>query len=256
MKPVSPSEKLMFSTVKVEVQGGIGTGYFYHFNLNGRIVPAIVTNKHVVHRNTDEDVLISIHLKTGDNESTRSVKVAVTDEWLFHPSYNIDLCCNLIEPVLKKIKEDTGMEPFYYPLTQDNLATRMVCEHLSALEEVTMLGAPKGIWNTQFNLPVFRKGYTACHPYYDFEDMSTGIVDMACFPGSSGSPVLIVNEQNYKDKYGNLHTEPRVLLLGTMFKTVQDRTSNDYLDLGYYVKADELLVLQKQIEKYLAKSIH
>ncbi len=49
MKPISISEELMFNTVRlVSHDGSSGTGYFYHFNIDGAIVPVIISNKHVV----------------------------------------------------------------------------------------------------------------------------------------------------------------------------------------------------------------
>lgn len=43
------------------------------------------------------------------------------------------------------------------------------------------------------------------------------LIDAACFPGSSGSPVLIINEGGYVDKHGNLNWgNTRVFLLGIL----------------------------------------
>jgi hypothetical protein len=41
---------------------------------------------------------------------------------------------------------------------------------------------------------------------------------LACFPGSSGSPVILHNEGAYSDKKGNIvHGRTRTILLGVLF---------------------------------------
>ena len=48
MKPESISEQLMFNTVRLETESGMGTGFFYNFKVGENIYPTIITNKHVV----------------------------------------------------------------------------------------------------------------------------------------------------------------------------------------------------------------
>ena len=47
MKPESLSEKLMFNTVRLETELGMGTGFFYNFKVGENIYPTIITNRHV-----------------------------------------------------------------------------------------------------------------------------------------------------------------------------------------------------------------
>lgn len=56
MKPESISEKLMFNTVRLETELGMGTGFFYNFKVGENIYPTIITNKHVVNHKQDENV--------------------------------------------------------------------------------------------------------------------------------------------------------------------------------------------------------
>lgn len=53
MKPESISEKLMFNTVRLETESGMGTGFFYNFKVGENIYPTIITNKHVVNHKQD-----------------------------------------------------------------------------------------------------------------------------------------------------------------------------------------------------------
>lgn len=70
------------------------------------------------------------------------------------------------------------------------MATKEKLKDLSALEELVMVGYPIGLSDTRNNYPIFRKGYTSAHPAVDFNDDGIGLVDMACFPGSSGHRFL------------------------------------------------------------------
>ena len=44
MKPESISEQLMFNTVRLETESGMGTGFFYNFKVGENIYPTIITN--------------------------------------------------------------------------------------------------------------------------------------------------------------------------------------------------------------------
>jgi hypothetical protein len=87
-----------------------------------------------------------------------------------------------------------------------------------ALEDVIMVGYPIGLWDSVNNMPVFRRGVTATHPYLDYESRKEFLVDMACFPGSSGSPVLLYNATGYMTRDGTHHIgQSRIKLLGTLY---------------------------------------
>ena len=142
-------------------------------------------------------------------------------------------------------------------------------DELSALEEVVMVGYPTGLEDERNKLPIFRKGFTSAHPGIDFNCDGIGLVDMACFPGSSGSPIFILNEFGYSDKKGNYFMgKPRLIFLGVLFAgpqydaygqiTIKEiPTSNKIIltdtkvmiNLGYYIKSYELFEFQKIIEE-------
>lgn len=254
MKPKSITEWLMFNTVMIRTADRQGTGFFFNFHIDGKSIPAIVTNKHVLSGDKDMDISFSMHLKTGELESDRYVAVNAEREWLFHPDPNIDLCCNLVQPDYSRVTENTGRKPFYFPLSEEHIATEKICrEELSAIEEVVMIGSPSGMWEHHQGFPIFRHGYTAFHPALDFNSRSVGLLDIESFPGSSGSPVMIVNERDYYDKNGKLHPGPRILLLGVIFGSVLSdfKDGKSYVDLGYYVKAHELLAFHDLIRRRL-----
>lgn len=260
MKPMSISEKMMFNTVRLVSQdGSSGTGYFYNFNIDGAIVPVIITNKHVVNYMKNAIMTFFLHLCNGENESNESYQVTLTTNWIFHS--NKDLCFCFVNPVFEFVRNETRKEVFYIAIDESILPTQGMLEELSALEELVMVGYPIGLWDKKNNFPIFRKGFTASHPAIDFNEDGIGLVDMACFPGSSGSPIYILNEGGYKDKLGNLNWgQSRIIFMGTLFSgptydamgkiVVTDIPTSQQLvqshtgvmvNLGYYIKAKEVL---------------
>ncbi|MCD4705895.1 serine protease [bacterium] len=145
-------------------------------------------------------------------------------------------------------------------------------EELSAIEDVIMVGYPNGLWDQKNNLPLFRKGITSSHPAIDFNGKNIGAVDMACFPGSSGSPIFILNENGYSDKKGTMRLgAKRLIFLGILFQGPQFDVRGELIvediptqqkvssitpmmiNLGYYIKAIEILAFKPIIEKIIFK---
>ena len=151
-----------------------------------------------------------------NGESNSSVGIQMNAHWFFHSTK--DLCFTFVNPVFEGVKSGYGKDVFYVANDASIIATKEKLKDLSALEELVMVGYPIGLSDTRNNYPIFRKGYTSAHPAVDFNDDGIGLVDMACFPGSSGSPIYILNEGGYRDKHGNAYFGPsRVILLGVLF---------------------------------------
>lgn len=272
MKPKSISEKMMFNTVRLEcLDGSSGTGFFYNFLIDNKIIPTLITNKHVVKNNPKEIMKFQLHLcdeNERDSPLEDSYSVTFQTDWFFHSSQ--DLCFTFVNPLFEEVHNRTGKFVFSIPLTEDIIYNKKNLEDLSALEQVVMVGYPNGLWDQIHNYPLFRRGYTAAHPAYDFNRKSIGVVDMACFPGSSGSPILILDELGYHDKNTNSYNiQSRVIFLGILFEGPQKLEIGDLvnidvkmqqktvsigksmINLGYYIKSYELEEFKKIIEKII-----
>lgn len=105
IKPKSISEQLIFSTVRIEADNNIGTGFFFSFQLgDNKRLPLIITNKHVV---TDAEIVsFSLHeAATGKGKpkpSGKFTKVRYKTNWLMHPEDDIDLCATLVQPLINQ----------------------------------------------------------------------------------------------------------------------------------------------------------
>ena len=270
MKPESISEQLMFNTVRLETASGTGTGFFYNFRVGEATYPAIITNKHVVNYKQDENVKFHLHLQDSENESNSSIGIQINAHWYFHSTK--DLCFTFVNPVFEQVKNASGKNVFYRANDASIMATEDKIKELSALEELVMVGYPIGLSDVRNNYPIFRKGYTAAHPAVDFNEDGIGLVDMACFPGSSGSPIYILIEGSYRDKHGNTYFgNSRIMLLGILYagpqydargdivvktiptaKQVIESNTRIMTNLGYYIKATEINEFQRFIEKSVA----
>lgn len=275
MKPTTISEQMLYSTVRlVASNGSTGTGFFFNFVFDeGKTtVPVVITNKHVINYNQTEEVRFFLHTKNGDFPDDEKLEISLKENWIFHTDQ--DLCFCFVNPLLQQINSQKQKNIFYTAITEDLIFDNVKLEQLSAIEDVVMVGYPQGLWDQKNNLPLFRKGITSSHPATDFNNKNVGAVDMACFPGSSGSPIFILNENGYTDKNGNSYLGgKRVIFLGILFQGPQFNAKGELvieniptqqkvsavtpvmINLGYYIKASEILVFRSEIEKLIKQQI-
>ena len=219
-------EQLMHATVRIECRGNAGsgstgTGFFFNFLEDGKThVPAIVTNKHVVkdsatgafnltRKGSDGNPIVGAHFRV-EFDLFESL-------WIPHPDEDVDLT---IVPVASLLKQagDKGLTFFYVALNAPLIPKADQLDDLSGFDDILMVGYPNGIWDSANNLPILRAGTTATHPKYDYEGKPYFLIDCACFPGSSGSPVFLYNTSGWKDRRGNTHVgQERLLFLGVLF---------------------------------------
>lgn len=125
-----------------------------------------------------------------------------------------------------------------------------------------MIGCPIGLWDDYNNFPIVRKGITSTHPAINFQNRSLGVVDVTCFRGSSGSPILTYNaalsqqEKRESDNTillgilsaGQTYVNGSEILLKPLSTVWQPLALNEQMiHLGFYVKAKEILRLSSII---------
>lgn len=264
---------MQYNTVRlVADDGSTGTGFFFEFIFSeNKHVPIIITNKHVVNNNKKQAVDFFLHSKNGDEPDSEKINISFNTDWHFHD--NQDLCFCFIAPLFQQIRDIKQKEVFFIPITEKLIWDNKKLEELSAIEDVVMVGYPNGLWDEKNNLPLFRRGITSSHPAMDFNNKNIGAVDMACFPGSSGSPIFILNENGYTDKRGTSYLgRKRLVFLGILFQGPQLNAKGKLIfeniptqqkissltpmmiNLGYYIRATEILAFKPIIEKIIQNS--
>jgi hypothetical protein len=270
-KKLSNSELLQHTTIRLECtlpDGSIsvGTGFYFAFEKveNSWNKLAIITNKHVV----ENSISLTIYLTPFNQElgpdyssNFRTTLNIKQSDWLFHPQDEIDLCflpfTSFYDDVVSKHSDF-----FFFAYDKQYLADDKKLETLSAIETITMIGYPNGIWDKINNIPVVRQGITASHPKLNYNGKSEILIDCACFPGSSGSPILIFNPGGHTTKEGHFNLQGRLILLGILYagplytadgevliKPISTSTSfisltNIPINLGFIIKPEKLLELE------------
>lgn len=267
INPQTKTEQLLFCTTRIETSTGTGTGFFFRFQIDEeKGIDVLVTNKHVV-RNAVE-IRFSVHIKENNTPSDENILISHFAQWFDHPT--LDICCTPINPLFMEFKLSTGKEVFFLPMPESLVWKHQDVLELSAMEDVVMVGYPIGLWDEVHNLPLLRKGVTSTHPAIDFKGQKHGVIDAACFPGSSGSPICIINEGGYVDKNGTTNLGGgRFGLLGILFAGPQYNAQGDLIvqeiptqqlvsantpimiNLGYYIKADQMFELKKVVFRHL-----
>lgn len=267
IKPKTITEQLLFSTIRLQTSQGIGTGFYFLFEMDStKKVPVFITNKHVI--NNLDEVTFSLHFAEEGQPSREVITITYKSDWKFHNKY--DLAFTFTNPLFEQIKREYGKDIFLIPLTENLIWNNEKLENLSAVENVLMCGYPIGLYDEKNVLPLIRSGVTASHPATDFNGKKIGVVDMACFPGSSGSPILIVNEGSYTDKKKNaIVIGSRVIFLGILFSgpiynsegkivireipTRQEVISltPQMINLGYYIKSEVILDFKEKIRRII-----
>ena len=222
MKTMSLSEKLTYSTVLIQCtytdgSNGSGTGFIINIcKKENTCIPVIITNNHVVENSIRTAFQFCMANDKGEPIDTEAQKIIYDgNEWKHHPDPTVDLRCLPIAGVLKQL-DNVGKKVFYIPLELDLIPDETKLNELSALEEIVMVGYPIGLSDNYNHKPIIRKGSTATHPRNDYQGKKEILIDMPCYPGSSGSPVFILNEGSYTAPQG-VCIGSRILFLGILY---------------------------------------
>ena len=216
-------EQLVHCSVRIETtlkSGGTscGTGFFMNFlQTETEVIPAIITNKHVIANSETGKFHLTLAKPDGlpDLGNHQQFTLANFESlWIQHPDPNVDLAAFLIGPLVNHVQQ-SGAELFFVPLQKTLIPPDAERQDLSTMEDIIMIGYPSGIWDAVNNLPVIRRGITATHPFINWNGKTEFLTDIASFPGSSGSPVLLANIGGYMDSKGNTYMgRHRIRLLG------------------------------------------
>lgn len=260
---------LYTTTLLSSSNGAAGTGFFFTMplpeideNASGWF---IATNKHVVQSCDD----ISFYLNKRDpntgraNHSSR-VKATIEDinnsiHLVNHPDPDIDLCLINIAQAIHDVEQEEGFETTFLAFEPSMIPTKEELQHFYAMEDVVMVGYPRGLWDEVNNLPVMRKGVTATPVHFDYNGEEKFMADIACYRGSSGSPLFVHENGAHILRDDKLFGESQgVVLLGIAVeiptevaigsivpKNIPGTQGKEViradLNLGYFIKSYKLL---------------
>lgn len=269
---MSLSEKLTYCTTKIisTMKNGqivSGTGFFMNFNVNienETYQPLIITNKHVV--KGANKIQFSV-CKCGENNTPLDTeKVTINIDGLAiieHPDNDVDLCAIPLTPIENDLREK-NIHIFKATFETSLIPTDDEIRQFSAMEEIIMIGYPDGLEDKYNNKPIIRRGITSTHMKNDYNGKKEFLIDMACFPGSSGSPIFVCNENSYNSG-DSVIIGQRIKFLGLLYAGPQHSSVGEIVfnynptkpisvtnipnNLGIVIKA----VRVKELEEILKK---
>lgn len=235
-----------------------GTGFFFDFEFDKTtksFIPVIVTNKHVVKGAQKIKLFLKEKSSSGGPDYNKPYELELNNPASYivnHPDTSIDLCVipiAFLDDSLKKLNRTM----YYDIFGQAAIPSLEINDKMLAIEEIYMVGYPNGLWDKNHNLPIARRGITATPPTIDYNSRKEFVVDIAAFPGSSGSPVFLYNPGFFQTKKGT-EMGGRIYLLGILYagplismqgKVILDPTNptsitNIPMNLGYVLKSELL----------------
>lgn len=223
MQVDSIAEQLFFTTVRIDTvsqngASGSGTGFIFVYKRGEVNYPFVVSNKHVV-IGMSEGSLTFLQRKDNKPLLGKGFRLNIEgwkDVWFGHPTPDIDIAICPLAPLEAHIKQQNNIDIFYRHVSPDIIPSNEQLTKLDAIESVTFIGYPNGIWDKSNLLPVARRGTTASPLVVDFENSPRFLIDASVFGGSSGSPVFILNQGMFTDKSGNTVIASRLLFVGVI----------------------------------------
>ncbi|MGA1819383.1 MAG: hypothetical protein ACMUHU_00075 [Thermoplasmatota archaeon] len=262
-------ERLFFTTIRLSGLDEndnemFATAFFFNHRKAGKDHLFLVANGHSV--NEMERCTLKFHSrKRGGPDLGNTVELKVDDfwkSWHNHPN-DLDIAVMPVSP-LHELLMEKGAKVYIQSISSDLIPSkRELAEEIQPLEDVYFIGYPNDIYDKVNYLPVARKGTTATPLTVDFEGNPWFLLDGAIFPGSSGSPVMMIDQNGYIDRHNRFVPVRRVFFLGILrsaytYIDERDRRKSkpkvvyrQMMDLGVIMRSS---ALRETIDDYLKDS--
>lgn len=232
MKVDSISKALFFVTARIvttAADGSLsgGTGFLYSQAVNGEGMRVLlITNRHVVDGAVHGAVTL---IEANENVAPPEPRLGATLDvelsdfgrmWTFPDDPDIDLAVTDFGGVLQQLA-DTAHNVFFKTISDDLFPTSEQLAELNAIESVTFIGYPSGLYDTKHGTPIARRGWTATPVALDYGGKPMFLVDAPVFGGSSGSPVFVLNEGMYSTPQATV-VGSRIYFLGVVTAVHQE----------------------------------
>ena len=247
------STQLLYTTVPIYAQkkdGSLSSGTGFVFSVvedANASIPLLITNYHVLEGAVAG--FVELHVAENDMPSEKSIRVQFDESIIIGNKLGeLDLIAVPLASTLNEF-QNKGIKVFYRTVDQSIIPTDQQVRELAALETVTFIGYPSGIYDTINKLPIIRQGITATPIWNKFQGKDNFLIDAGVFPGSSGSPVFIYNQGSFPTKEG-IAIGNRLFFVGIISDTMlrKESSSKSYLDLGLVINSG---VMYEEIKRLI-----
>jgi hypothetical protein len=255
------STQLLFTTVPIWTENFTGerasaTAFIYSVPVPGKSdqsVPLLITNNHVL-MNAKRGVIEMVE-RDGDKPiRDKRVRVELPPELLRqNVSSELDIAMIPLGAALNQL-QSVGRPAFFRSIAPDIIPSSDAVGDLAAMEDVVFIGYPSGLRDETNANPLIRRGITSTPVWNDYHGRPTFLIDAGVFPGSSGSPVFILNQGAYATKDG-LVVGSRILFLGMISQSMirTDMGNQTFLGLGEVLKGSAVRdFVNARVQPFLA----
>lgn len=244
-------EALPFTTIRIEAilkdnSSSFGTGFFFLFSDDKKnpTLPFIVTNKHVLKDAISIRLNFTCHATAEKAPLIGKIrKEEITDlsnKVYFHPDSNIDLALISISHIWL-----SNPSVYIMAFSSKDIPTKADIDKIFPLEKISLIGYPDALWDEKNNLPIFRSGVIATMPSIDYNGNKVFLIDASCYPGSSGSPVILYNHKSLTtDENNSLKIDSRLFLLGIQSATFVHQVTGNIIAVDIPTKTVPLIKTQ------------
>ncbi|EGQ9234492.1 hypothetical protein SN13_23495 [Vibrio alginolyticus] len=214
----------------------VGTGFYYKVQhpQSGNAKILILTNKHVI---KGADYIRFVHsyadsLEDVDEHNQPVGRIDKTEQlpiapFVFdHPDPDIDLCAIDVTCALASLL-NSGKKLRTMILDSSWMLEEKDKSNVRDIEQVLVVGYPRGIWDHHNNMPISRIGNTATHPLANYQNKADFLIDVAAFQGSSGSPVFSYESPMFRQKDGSFTPGTKVNLIGVIWGVIESSVEGE-----------------------------
>jgi hypothetical protein len=249
------STQLLYTTVPIYAKkddGSLASGTGFIFSIRETettSIPLLITNYHVLEKSTVG--FVELHIAENGLPTNRSVRVQFDKSIIDGNKLgNLDLIAVPLASTFNELK-NKSVEVFFRSVDQNMITDYEKRGDFAAIEDITFIGYPSGLYDEKNKIPIIRQGITATPIWNDFKGEEEFLIDAGVFPGSSGSPVFIYNRGTYPTNDG-IVVGSRLLFVGIISQTIliDKSTGKEYLNLGKVISSQ---AMYRELDRFVHK---
>lgn len=247
--------QLLYTTVPIYAHNSdkslsTGTGFLFSVRESEtESIPLLITNYHVL-----KDAMLGfVELYIGEKGFPTDKTIRVQFDKSIIDGNKLGKLDLIAVPLAGTFNDfqNRNIEIFFRTVDQNMVPTKEQEDKLSAIENITFIGYPSGLYDEKNKISIIRQGITATPIWNDFKGEEVFLIDAGVFPGSSGSPVFIYNQGTYPVKDG-IALGSRLIFVGVLSKTMlrDNATGKAYLNLGEVINSR---AMYRELNKFIQR---